>query len=1078
MTEVPTFQDLLAGFSDEIFVGRSEQLALFERALTAAKPPFLILAVSGQGGVGKTTLLEQFRHISNSHNVVTALANEDQLSVATTLAYFAKQFDDAGHPFKTFDERYRKYRELKQEMEADPKAPKGLLDFAVRSVSRIGIRSLKRVPVAGEIAEEFISEESENEIVDHVSSFASYVMQKFSNKDETVLLLETDAELTRHFIADLNEHAQKQRMILFFDTYEKTSPYLDTWLRDVLNGKFGKFSSRVFFIIAGRYPLGQSWTPFKGAVQHIELNEFTETEAQEYLIRIGINDEKQIGQLLTLSNRLPVLLALLASAPGEVPTEVSGTAVERFLQGATPEQREAALAASLPRRFNVDILEVVLGEEAAKPAFEWLSEAHFVRPQVDGWAYHEVVRVMMLRYFRLRSAQSYSELHERLAKYYQMQAANLKLPEKDCWTNEAWRSHEMERIYHNVSRYPSRGPQEVLNRLLLDPKNKEESEGLRYLRILAQTSEETAEPALKMWTQKFERFGPWILRIDSLNEEEKREILETITTICNWETLEIRSRSAALVLRGRVHRAMQNIEAALIDFGSAISLQPNEASNYHWRARCYLEAKNYISALADFDKAIELEPDKGFRYNWRGSCHFEAKDILTALTDFNKAIELQPDSISSFHWRARCHQQAKNFSAAVADFSVAIDLEPDKDSRYYWRGRCFFDNGDFDAALMDFERATELKPDAINHHWRARCHQQMKNYSAALADFDRAIELEPGKSFRYNRRGSCHFEAKNFSAALADFEKAIGLAPDDANNYHWRARCHQQMKNFSAALTDFEKAIELEPGKGFRYNWRGSCHFEAKNFSVALVDFDKAIDLAPDDANNYHWRARCYLKTKNYSAALADFDRAIELEPDKGFRYAWRGSCHLETKNFSSALADFDKAIELQPDDAIKYCWRGSCYLKDENFLAALVDFTKAIELAPDDTNSYRWRGRCYLKAKELQIALADLNKAIELLADNAYNHAWRGRVYLELGDTTNAQIDFNRVKSLQQDEGRPAYVVAAGYAKLAQLEEVCKWLRLAFERDKELIDEIKSDEEFDAARRTSEVQTLLQEFA
>ncbi len=61
MPDVPSFQDLLSDFSTEGFVGRSEQLALFEKALTASRPPFLILDVSGQGGVGKTTLLDAVR---------------------------------------------------------------------------------------------------------------------------------------------------------------------------------------------------------------------------------------------------------------------------------------------------------------------------------------------------------------------------------------------------------------------------------------------------------------------------------------------------------------------------------------------------------------------------------------------------------------------------------------------------------------------------------------------------------------------------------------------------------------------------------------------------------------------------------------------------------------------------------------------------------------------------------------------------------------------------------------------------------------------------------------------------------
>jgi len=53
MTDIPSFQDLLNDFADEVFVGRSEQLSLFESSLQASQPPFLILNISGQGGVGK-----------------------------------------------------------------------------------------------------------------------------------------------------------------------------------------------------------------------------------------------------------------------------------------------------------------------------------------------------------------------------------------------------------------------------------------------------------------------------------------------------------------------------------------------------------------------------------------------------------------------------------------------------------------------------------------------------------------------------------------------------------------------------------------------------------------------------------------------------------------------------------------------------------------------------------------------------------------------------------------------------------------------------------------------------------------
>lgn len=467
MPNTPSFQDLLAEYSEEIFVGRSEQIALFEKAITSPRPPFLILDVSGQGGVGKTTLLERFRRVAGEHKIPTALVNEDHITVPGVLATFAKQFAEGGHEFKTFAERHRKYRELKEQVEADPKAPSGMLDFGIRSLTRIGLRSLKRVPIAGEAADVLLSPDAEDAIAEQTSAFANYVAQKFSNKDERVLLLETDAELTRHFLTDLNKHAEDGRCVLYFDTFEKTAPTIENWLVDMLGGKFGAFSGNVLFIIAGRFSLGQPWTKFKKAIQQVELHEFTEAEARDYLIRNNITDEKQIASLIQLSNRLPVLLALLASAPSDVPADVSGDAVERFLQGTSPEQREAALAGSVPRFFNEDILAVVLGAEAAKFAFKWLSEAHFVRATERGWVYHDVVRSLTLRYLRLRSTQECAEFHGKLAKHYRMREEELELKDGQLLRNKTWRECEIERLYHSLSQNTHSGLREILSVIYL-----------------------------------------------------------------------------------------------------------------------------------------------------------------------------------------------------------------------------------------------------------------------------------------------------------------------------------------------------------------------------------------------------------------------------------------------------------------------------------------------------------------------------------------------------------------------------------------------------------------------------------
>jgi hypothetical protein len=357
MTDIPSFQDLLNSFADEVFVGRTEQLSLFEGALSASQPSFLILNISGQGGVGKTTLLERYHQISINRGVAYGIVNEDHLAIPKILETFVAQLETNGLDFDRFKERYRKYLELKEKIESDPKVPSGLMDFALRGVAKVGVKSLKRIPVAGDIADVLLSPETEDAIVEQASEFTKYVLQKFTNKDERVLLLDTDVELTRYFLENIAKALKNQKVVLSFDTYEKTAENIEKWLIGLLLGEYGRFSSNVLFVIAGRYSLGQNWTRFRKAIRQVELQEFTEEEAKDYLTRSGITDEKLITQFIEITERLPVLLALLVSSPNQLPHDVSGDAVQRFLQGLTSEQQEAAMISGLPRYFNSDILE-------------------------------------------------------------------------------------------------------------------------------------------------------------------------------------------------------------------------------------------------------------------------------------------------------------------------------------------------------------------------------------------------------------------------------------------------------------------------------------------------------------------------------------------------------------------------------------------------------------------------------------------------------------------------------------------------------------------------------------------------
>jgi hypothetical protein len=340
-----------------------------------------------------------------------------------------------------------------------------------------------------------------------------YVTDTFPAATDRALLLDTEAELTRHFLTDLNRHAAQRRIILFFDSYEKTAAHLDGWFLDMLAGKFGQFSSRVFFIIAGEHALEGSWDRFRKATRQIKLREFSETEAREYLDHAGLTDQAEIDDLLELSENIPVQLAFLTSAPGGIPTDRSGSPLERFLAGASQEQREAALTAAVPQSFNLENLTELLGAEAATEALEWLSQARFVQTTATGHTYHQVIRIATLRHFKAIAPKQYNDTHRKLAESTASLAAALPLSAEQRPLNDTWLAYEQQRLYHRLSQNPPDQLTEVFGALLTNlwtdismAQDERKRAALRHTyAILRQVAAETNEATVTHWADRLEQ---------------------------------------------------------------------------------------------------------------------------------------------------------------------------------------------------------------------------------------------------------------------------------------------------------------------------------------------------------------------------------------------------------------------------------------------------------------------------------------------------------------------------------------------------------------------------------------------
>lgn len=809
----PSWQELIRQRARAGFVGREAERALFTGNFDIppgdARRRFRF-HVHGSAGVGKTFLVRELAQLSRERGALTAYVDESAGSVPEALDVLCRQFLDQGRRLKELERRLAAYRERRHEAEAaavaalaaEPEAPSdgsraavelglGLLDTAVPGAGLV----TRAVPV--------------DRLAQGADRLRAGLSARFRSPEDVDLVLTPEKVLTPVLLDELRAAASAvPGIVLFFDTYERTGPFLDPWLYDVLTKpeQYGGLPAAVVVVTAGQRRLPDARWSGLDSVTEVPLAPFTDAEARGLLAARGVVAEPVVAEVLRLTGGLPVLVSTLAEArPGGLADvgDPSATAVERFLRWESdPVRRRVALTCALPRRLDADVFRALVDcpDDETDALYDWLRSLPFV-VEHGGWVrYHDVVRAPMLRLERRRSPRGWAARQRRLAEVFGAWRAETEggRGAEELWADEEWRELRLSESYHRLCAGAREALPEVLSESVAAC-DAGDTVAVRWARALAEAGEDAGAGEAGRWGSELGA---------ALAEGGVPAALGLLVRAAGFEAA---LNARALAVRGRALRDAGAYEEALVEYGRAVALDPGLARAYRGRAHTHAALGDHEAAIADLDQALALAPD-GARW-W--------------------AI------------RGEFHRVLGRYDEAVRDLDHALSLDPALDFAWASRGAVRLGHGDPEAALPDLDRALELNPD---YPWalarRARGWRALGEPERQLADLDRALAIDPDWAWGRCERGDALRAAGRYEESLTDLDVALELDPGYVSARASRGATLAGLRRFEEALGELDRVLQARPGYVWALVQRAAVHRSLGADVLAAADEERAAALS------------------------------------------------------------------------------------------------------------------------------------------------------------------------------------------------------------------------------------------
>ncbi len=742
------------------------------------------------------------------------------------------------------------------------------------------------------------------------------------------LMLEPLPKLTQAFVESLVNHAKQVPVVLILDTYEKVSPDVDRWLREMLLQNKELKNSKVRLLMAGRFQLFKKdgWKELSREsklVQETPLKIFEKEQIKSYLEKIGVSDKRDIEKLNKLTKGLPFYLDLIRKQKEDnEPINFTEEISERLFKGLTEQQKSLLQLAACCRWFDKPLLQslvacrdldFVTGVDPSLNCFEWLKGydlVDFVEDSNYRYCLKDVARDVIRQSLHGNNSNEFRNIHSQLQKYFE-ELADQEVPpdlyESEKYENEIWCRYTAEAIYHaffNLRRdeckqyflnhfFASRffdqivvviapvgailSEAEISENILLHQENKKFLEDIRRTLPFGWL-------IMNSPPQSEVKINDKVLPKDLVDRTENaiEKCFDQIDSLSN-----VVAQWVALMSKFWRCRSVQRLDVLKQAERQANLLENKINPDAHCKvffkvANSYFSLDKYEEAIAAYDQALQIKPDLHEAWYNRGIAIDNLGRHEEAIAAYDQALQIKPDYYEAWNNRGSALFHLGRYEEVIVACDQALQIKPDFYEAWNNRGIALRQLGRNEEAISSYDQVLRIKPD-FHEAWsnRGGALFHLGRYEEAISSYDQVLQIKPDFYEAWSNRGSALFHLGRYEEAISSYGKALQIKPDYHDAFHGRGVSLTRLGQYDKALTDFNQAIELDPNdlqykinRGVLFAWMGR-HTEG------IEACDVILQTNPNHVNALYGKACCYSLQKNIDDSIKYLTLAINQEPEE-----------------------------------------------------------------------------------------------------------------------------------------------------------------------------------------------------